>query len=188
MALAIEKSTERYFPRKSIIYHHGDSPRQLYRVKVGLVKLARVSPKGNIMSYDWITPGCLFGEEMLLNLDGRLTDAIAARETIVTLVDPAANMAEAIQAIGRRLNRNYEMREALLDYRKAMVVARVLCNMPTLEVTHQEIAETVGSSREVVTRALNHFKDMGLLDMRHSKITIPDPEQLLAEAGNVICQ
>jgi len=53
--------------------------------------------------------------------------------------------------------------------------AKVLIN---LKMTHQDLANMVGSSRETVTRALNRLQDEGIISISHQQITINQPKQL----------
>ncbi len=48
----------------------------------------------------------------------------------------------------------------------------------TMALTHEELANLVGSSRETVTRMLGRFKRQKLIQMRGSSILIPSPERL----------
>ena len=55
----------------------------------------------------------------------------------------------------------------------------------TLEVvglTHQDLAETVGTYRETATQVLNDLKSQGLIEIGRKRILILDTEGLLAVA------
>lgn len=54
---------------------------------------------------------------------------------------------------------------------------------PTLlaQVSQQELADAVGSVREVVARSLRQFRKMGLVETTPHGILIHDPKGLLAE-------
>jgi CRP/FNR family transcriptional regulator len=47
-------------------------------------------------------------------------------------------------------------------------------------MTHQDLANMVGSSRETVTRALNRLQDQEIISIAHQQITINKPEVLAA--------
>ena len=51
-----------------------------------------------------------------------------------------------------------------------------------LKITHQELAEMVGTSRETVTRALARLRKQGILSIEQRRIILIDAEALLAEA------
>lgn len=44
-------------------------------------------------------------------------------------------------------------------------------------ITHQELADAVGSARETVTRTISELKAEGLLDGDHGALAIPDPQR-----------
>jgi len=47
-----------------------------------------------------------------------------------------------------------------------------------LELTHEDISQRIGVSRETVTRFLSRFKKRGILDLRQSMLTILNPSAL----------
>ena len=49
---------------------------------------------------------------------------------------------------------------------------------PVLNITHDEIANHLGSSREVITRMLKHLQDDGLITLKRGKIIINDIDKL----------
>lgn len=52
--------------------------------------------------------------------------------------------------------------------------------------THEEIAFVLGTSRESVSRALLQFKQQGVLDTHHGKITIQDWDTLRSQVSHII--
>ena len=44
--------------------------------------------------------------------------------------------------------------------------------------THQDLADEVGSTREMVSRILESFADQGLLTLGRKRIEIQDPEKI----------
>ena len=53
----------------------------------------------------------------------------------------------------------------------------------TLNFTHEEIAEMIGTSRETVTRLIKSFKARDLIRLEGSRMTIPDRANLKAVIG-----
>jgi CRP-like cAMP-binding protein len=51
-----------------------------------------------------------------------------------------------------------------------------------MALTHAQIAEFIGASRETVTRGLIAFKQLGLVEVRGSMVRIPSTETLRAYA------
>ena len=70
-----------------------------------------------------------------------------------------------------------------MDMRVAtLLLARADASNPIL-LTHQEIANELGSSREVVSRLLEDFKSRGLITLARSSIVITSPQRLATSTG-----
>lgn len=52
-----------------------------------------------------------------------------------------------------------------------------------LQLTQSEMASRVGSTREVVSRALSQIQQRGLINLKHKKLTVPDIAKLRNYAG-----
>jgi CRP/FNR family transcriptional regulator, cyclic AMP receptor protein len=50
-------------------------------------------------------------------------------------------------------------------------------------LTHEEVGECIGTSRETVTRSLNGLKSLGLIEQRLSTLIVPDRNALAKYAG-----
>ena len=50
-----------------------------------------------------------------------------------------------------------------------------------LKITHQELAEMVGTSRETVTRVIARLREEGILEVDHRRMTLLNPQALLKE-------
>jgi CRP/FNR family transcriptional regulator len=53
-----------------------------------------------------------------------------------------------------------------------------------LPLTHEQIAECVGSTRETVTRTLSEFKNRHLVMFHGTTVMIPNREALMAISGD----
>ena len=51
---------------------------------------------------------------------------------------------------------------------------------PTLRLTHEKIANHLGTAREVVTRMLRYFQDEGMVALTRGTVTITNREKLEA--------
>jgi CRP-like cAMP-binding protein len=47
-----------------------------------------------------------------------------------------------------------------------------------LPLTHQEVAELIGSTRETTSLAINQLQKQGLLERRSKRFLLPDPDAL----------
>lgn len=50
-------------------------------------------------------------------------------------------------------------------------------------LTHEEVSECIGTSRETVTRSMNDLKSLGLVEQRRSTLIVPDRDALARHAG-----
>lgn len=63
------------------------------------------------------------------------------------------------------------------------IAARLLELGPVLQMTHQELADEVGSTREMVSRILESFADRGLVTLGRRRIEVHDPGALRHALG-----
>ena len=63
------------------------------------------------------------------------------------------------------------------------IAARLLELGPVLEMTHQDLADEVGSTREMVSRILESFADRGLVTLGRRRIEVHDPRALRTALG-----
>jgi len=53
----------------------------------------------------------------------------------------------------------------------------------TLKITHEKIANHMGTAREVITRMLRYFQSEGMVKMTRGTITVTDENALTKLAG-----
>jgi len=171
----------RSYPRHSIIINEADDTEGLYIILEGAVEIYVSSDDGKKLILNMLGPGEYFGE---IALDGGPRSASAAASTAVKLMvvmkrqlddfllenpDFAVHLVHKLRARVRALTEDAKS-FALLDVygRVARFLnskAQIHNGRPFVEGrhTHQEIAEFVGSSREMVTRILKDLREGGYL-------------------------
>jgi CRP/FNR family transcriptional regulator len=189
-------------PGGQILHRAGDGGRHVELVVRGLVRVFAAAPDGRTLTVRYCRAGALMGilslyadpfvmpattqvvvDAELLAIDPAVVrhaadrDVRVARALLLELSERAAAFAveigsSAFSTVRQRVARH------LLDLaaerqRGAALVARI---------SQQELAEAVGTVREVVVRALRELRREGLLDTGRGGITIRSAEQLLAEA------
>jgi CRP/FNR family transcriptional regulator len=76
------------------------------------------------------------------------------------------------ERIGELMQLVEEVAFARLDQRLArLLLAR---NEGVLNITHQQLADELGSVREIVSRLLKGFLEQGLVSLRREQLTISD--------------
>lgn len=69
-----------------------------------------------------------------------------------------------------------------MDARVASLLLRRAREPETIQITHQEIADELGSSREVISRILEDFQSRGLIHLSRGSVRIAEPQSLAAAA------
>jgi CRP/FNR family transcriptional regulator len=193
---------EKNFPKKSIIFHEGDRGDTLYILKSGRVKISKITEDGREKTLALMQPGEFFGEMAIFDEQPRSATAEVLDEQAVVftlnkrdferlIIEHPTIALKIMRDLTRRIrlvNQQVEdlafkdVHERVASTLKSLaevegrpIGAKVLIN---LKMTHQDLANMVGSSRETVTRALNRLQDEGIISISHQQITINQPKQL----------
>ncbi|MGB8339811.1 MAG: Crp/Fnr family transcriptional regulator [Burkholderiales bacterium] len=180
----------RHFPAKAIFINEGDHSDSLYIILSGKVKVYSVSESGKELIFNVHGAGDYIGE---MSLDGepRSASAMTLEPTTCSVVN-GKQLREfislhpdfAIHLIYKLIRRSRVVSEnlkslALLDVYGR--IARLLLELAETEgdkmvirqkLTHQDIADRVGSSREMVSRILKDLTAGGYLSMQEKIITM----------------
>ena len=184
------KGGVRTFPANAILINEGDDTESLYIVVSGRVKAYASSDDGREVVLAELGPGEYFGE---LALDGerrsvsvmalepsscRVVQGAQIREFLATHPDFALHLALKLSRMVRRLTEQVKSL-ALQDVYGRMV--RVLTELSDPEgtervvrqkLTQQDIADRVGSSREMVNRVMKDLTTGGYITQRDGRLVI----------------
>jgi len=183
--------------RGKTIFFPGDPAEKVYLIRRGAVRLSRVYESGEEITVALLRENSLFGVLSLLtgHRSDRFYHSIAfTRVEMVTA--PATSVRQAIEAdtvwaccvqVYQQISRR-TMIETLThrDMSSRLVsFLLVLCRdfgVPgqrgitiDLRLSHQAIAEAIGSTRVTITRLLGDLKSSSLVDIDRKKITVLDP-------------
>lgn len=184
-----------------ILYMPEDTSEVLFLLKQGRVQLYRISPDGKKLVIATIGPGTVFGEMALIGQGMHNTFAeaiencvlcVMSREDVERLLITKPKVALRIfEVLGRRLK---EAEARLEEIAFKGIPARLASLLLALSaeqgsdtitgLTHQDLAEQVGTYRETTTQTLNHFKAEGLIEIGRKRITIVDRAGLERIAGS----
>lgn len=188
-------------PRGRVFYHPEDVSEVLFLIKEGQVQLYRISPEGKKLVIATLGPGTLFGEMALLGQQMHNAFAEALVDCVILvmsradlerliLVKPSVGL-RVLEITRRRLSdaeaRLQDMAFKGIPARLASLLLRLAAERDSYEIvglTHQDLAETIGTYRETATQVLNDMKMAGLIGIGRKRITILDPERLDAVARN----
>jgi len=178
-----------------VISRSGEPPR-IAAVLTGVTREFTATPDGRQVTLRYARPGDLIGLAALLSgveTSGAeaVTDATLAMLTLEKLRSVAAEhhdfcwtMAEltavwAAQAVSTVLDAGSQP----MTVRVARHLREIAVSDPhgrtVALVTHQRLADTVGTAREVITRVLREFRMLGVITTRPGSIVIADADRLL---------
>ena len=88
--------------------------------------------------------------------------------------------------LGKKITQLTDLTDNLVFNNMESRIANLLCSRlgvsntqnKTLRVTHQIIANEIGTSREVASRSLNHLESKGYLELRRGEITVVNYDAL----------
>ena len=198
-------SQNRSYRRGEIIYLPGDPATTVYFLKAGRVKLVYIDESGRRLTMTICRPGQPFGELTLSEerehrlLAEALTDVELCSIPKSALMQFAAERPQISLRLtkwaGRQLQEVQVRLEELLFKDVPTRLARVLLRLAEehgestsegvlidLPLTHQELAELIGSTRETTSLTLSAFTREGLLTRRRRCFLLRDPEALRQRA------
>ena len=191
------------FPRGQVILGTDPDPDLVYFVKAGRVKISTYSPDGKEQILALLERGDLFGELVPTEHGPTRVEAFdycvvcslqrAVFEDIIRNTPEVA--LQVIRVLARRLlAAEREIEDlALRDVpgRLAALLLRLAEEYGephgrgirlALRLTHQDLANMVGSTRETITAMINRFRDEGLLIAEQRILVILDRDKLRAIA------
>jgi CRP-like cAMP-binding protein len=180
--------------RGNLIYGQDDRTETLFLLKKGSVALYRLSPEGKKLTTALIAPGTLFGDMEFTGstLAGSFAEAsedsilcVMTRHDLEQLISryPVIGI-RLLNVLSRRV-RNLEARleEGLLRDIPARVAAAILRlreeqRSDEVRVTHQELADSLGTYRETVTSTLGDLQNRRFVTLERSRILVNDASAL----------
>jgi CRP/FNR family transcriptional regulator len=183
---------EKTFWRGMTVYALEDPATNIYVVLKGRVKIMRSSPEGAQKIVSIRYRGDIFGELALAGNEvetRRSDEAVALDTTRVAVIrladfwnaaqrDPSL-MRDAMRHVAARLAEAHRQIESLVFDNNHHRLARALFDLSdeaarvgesSVRLTHEELAELIGSTREVVTGMMIEFRQRGLIDYKRGDI------------------
>jgi CRP/FNR family transcriptional regulator len=182
-------------PAGTPLFHEDEPCRGFPLVLAGEVRVSRSSTDGRSLELYRVQAGefCLVSCACLFRTQPLSAHGTAVRESTLLLVSPEAFR----QCLEDPVFRDWVMGvfsermadlTALVDavaFRKLdrRLAAALLGHGPELAVTHQELADGLGTVREMVTRLLRRFEREGWIELARERIRIVDSAALRGLAG-----
>jgi CRP/FNR family transcriptional regulator, anaerobic regulatory protein len=184
-------------PAGSVLFSQGDPCQGFPLLLDGEVRVSRPSQDGRALELFRLAPGemCLVSSASLFRTQPLAAQAVATRPTRLLMVPPQvfrswlAQPAFRDYVLGLFAERMADL-TALIDAVAFQRLDRRLASAllghgPELAVTHQDLADVLGTVREMVTRLLRRFEREGWIELARERIRIRDSAALrrVAEAG-----
>ncbi len=193
-------TVERHYTRGDLILIAGEDDGSLCYVCSGLVKVFKSSPDGKEQVLTMIGAGGTFND--VPALDGGPNPANVAavepsdiyvirRSRLHQLIKTSPEVAEAVVlTLAKTLRHLVSLVEVLSLRNVTARVAKILLDrelsaqqgQPVHRITQSEMAALVGSTREVVGRALKELETVGAIEMRHGQAIVLNQERLRISA------
>jgi CRP/FNR family cyclic AMP-dependent transcriptional regulator len=198
--LAAAAQLQSYQPRR-VVFLPGDRAEGVHFLASGRVKISKVTRDGKELTLAYRTAGDFFGESVLLEGGPREEMVEAMDVTASVEVERSAlerllanNAGVTYQFLRAMINRRRELEtkvEQLVFKDVGSKLAELLLRLGSehglehkrglvlgLKITHQEMANLIGSTRETVSLTLSMFKRKGLLQTEGRKLILVDREGL----------
>lgn len=195
------------YPSGAILFLEGETARGIFLVCSGKVKLSVSSRGGKTLMLQIARPGQILGLSASMsgipyevNAETLYPSQIAfvRREDFLRFVH---RFPEVYLTVIRQLNSQYsnacdQLRTVGLSTTANEKMARLLLHWVSEEnqtseaaqikmpLTHEQIGEFVGATRETVTRTLSDFKNRHLVVLKGATVMIPNPAALQAISGD----
>lgn len=201
--LAAIESQSRWkkFRKGTPIYLPGERADSIFIVADGLVKLCHLTPDGKASTLAFIKQGEVFGELSLLDSGMRGEYCVAAADTSIIRVPREAllpymeaNMQFIVavtKIIGCRRKRIENRLKSLLFASNQQRLVHLLLDLAeqfgaavedgiriSLKLSHQELANLIGTTREAVTIMLGRMKAEGLVGGKRECVVLTDISRL----------
>ena len=196
------------YPGGAILFVEGQTPRGVLVLCLGRVKLSTTSRDGKVLILKVAEPGEALGlsavisgtaYELTAETVGPCQVNFIDREALMKLLDKFGELGlHSAQALSREFQSAYrDIHELVLARSSAGKLARLLLSWSggherdsagreiriRSSMTHEEIAQMIGSSRETVTRLLSELKKKELIRLEVSTLVIRNRTALEALAA-----
>ncbi len=191
------------YPRGAILFVEGDHPRGLFILCSGQAKLSVISATGHAVNLRIVEPGEAVGLSSVVANEPYATRAetlsncrvsFIARLRFLQLVHAHPDLSLNVSRhLSRELHIAYDqtrllalapgtqvkLAQFLLTWAEKHGEAVAEGTRMVVYMTHGEIGNSIGASRETVSRILGDFRRRRLIRIRGSTVVILQPEQLL---------
>ena len=200
------QSRVRTFLSRSPVYLPTETADRVFMLAEGLVKVCHLTSDGKESTLAFVEPGELFGELAIFDTGQRDEYVEAVEDSTVVmipvqairqLIETRADMALAVtKMVGLRRHRIERRLKNLLFLSNRERLIHLLLDLVeqfglagpdgirlTIKLSHQELANLIGSTRETVTVLLGQLKGERCVSGGRQQVILTDVERLAGEVG-----
>ena len=200
------RSLSRTYQRKSPIYLPGDHAKDVLFMAAGRAKICSLTEDGKQAIFGFIEPGELFGELAIVDAGERENYAEAVEKSTVIMIpsDALLELMEELpllsigitKLIGLRRRRIERRLKNLLFRSNRQRIVHLLLELVEqygtrtpegvlirIKLSHQDLADIIGSTRETVTVVLGGLQREGYVVTSRRKIVVVNLERLAASVN-----
>ena len=189
--------TERRFRPRQVLFSAGDRPERVYLLLKGRVKIYQVAENGKEIILDVVGKGDVVGDMAIVEHDERIACAQAIDETVAVSIswEDFSHLLQQSPRLGFAMaelmaKRLAGMQRTFMNLVSKPVSARLADTLEaraedgfvSLGLTHQELAQTIGTSRETITALLSRFVTLGAITPIEDGYAVTNEELLSALA------
>jgi CRP/FNR family transcriptional regulator, anaerobic regulatory protein len=164
----------------------------------GEIRVSRASADGRSLELYRVGPGelCLVSSACLFRAQPLMANGVATRATRLVLIPPDVFRAWldapafrnlVLGLFAERMADLTALVDAVAFHRlDERLAAALLGHGPELAVTHQALAQELGTVREIVTRLLRRFEREGWVELSRERIRILDSAALRSHAHHAV--
>ena len=199
--LISKRIVERKYPKGSYLFFENEEGNTLFIIVAGLVKIFKSDKSGRVKTLAYLKEGDFFGEMAMLDQEKRSASAVIVEDSEVMILNRSDFQHEllnrpliAIKLLKTLCTRLRVADKQIEDLTFKNLPGRVASTLLDLAVkygvkgkegtriniklTHQELADMIGTAREVVTSILGDFKKAKCISFQEKNIIIHDEAEL----------
>lgn len=188
------------YKKNEIIYFQEDLAEKFYLIKSGRVRIFLVSKEGTELTVEILRQGRLFGESSCFSYASRLTSVSAATDVELISVDlerlfPYLTkypelMIQMFYFMSFTIHNLATQINTMAFFKADKKVAQILIRLGvyfkenkndtiySIDYTHEEVAQLIGSCRVTVTKILNDFEKLNWVKLEYRNIKIINEKKL----------
>lgn len=194
--LVLERSTRTIYPAGTLLFREGD-PARIVLLEHGLARVYRTVPDGRQATVAFLRSHELLGGAMVVTDPPWACGQCVTKSTVTDLdvrtvrrlatdeIQIMAAVATQLAAMVRNAHRLVALR-SLGDVRQRLAYdlleracqSQLAVGRLSAMVTQSELAASIGSSREVVSRAMKGFRGAKIIKTAPGEVTVVDPVRL----------